>query len=135
PRRAPRPGSHRLPRRLRHLRRAAAPARGVPVGAAGGARPPAALPRPRPAHLGAAANRAAPSGRRTARRRHGPLDTPRHARQSARISRMTIPPRTAMLLAAGLRQRMRPLTAHTAKPLLTLSGKTLMDHALDHLAE
>lgn len=47
---------------------------------------------------------------------------------------MIPPPRTAMLLAAGLGQRMRPLTEHTAKPLLTLGGRPLIDHALDHLA-
>lgn len=43
-------------------------------------------------------------------------------------------PRAAMLLAAGLGQRMRPLTANTAKPLLPLGGRALMDHALDRLA-
>jgi MurNAc alpha-1-phosphate uridylyltransferase len=47
---------------------------------------------------------------------------------------MTIRPRTAMILAAGLATRMRPLTNETAKPLLTLGGRTLLDHALDHLA-
>jgi N-acetyl-alpha-D-muramate 1-phosphate uridylyltransferase len=40
-----------------------------------------------------------------------------------------------MLLAAGLGQRMRPLTAETAKPLLPLLGRSLLDHALDRMAQ
>jgi MurNAc alpha-1-phosphate uridylyltransferase len=48
---------------------------------------------------------------------------------------MTLRPRAAMVLAAGLAQRMRPLTGNTAKPLLTLGGKALIDHAFDRLAE
>jgi MurNAc alpha-1-phosphate uridylyltransferase len=43
-------------------------------------------------------------------------------------------PRCAMLLAAGLGRRMRPLTEHTAKPLLPLGGRALLDHALRRLA-
>jgi MurNAc alpha-1-phosphate uridylyltransferase len=48
---------------------------------------------------------------------------------------MTLKIETAMLMAAGLGKRMRPLTATRPKPLIRVGGRALMDHALDRIEE
>src|SRR5260370_37890689 len=47
---------------------------------------------------------------------------------------MTAPPRTAMVLAAGLGSRLRPVTETIPKPLIEINGRSLLDHAIDRLA-